>query len=243
MPNEKNHPEGLPVPPTDRGMFRIDALESEVGHYAKMFAEAQPFPYVIIDDVLATDLFADGADFPEFDWEGWYRSPERYQFNKVTCKEWDRIPDRFIDVINEMSRPRFLLFLERLSGIRGLIPDPYLEGGGLHMSGPAGILTPHTDFHLHPHLGTFRRLNLILYLEPTWSERDGGCLELRNRSGMTKQVVVPSYGRMVIFETSDHSYHGFPEPIAEGRRRRSIALYYYTANDSESFGGLLTTVD
>jgi hypothetical protein len=224
-------------------LIDFGALEGAADHLAKTYAAADPFPHVVVDDALALDLFADGADFPDFEWESWHRSPERYQLEKVTCKEWELIPGPFLEVINEMSRPRFLRWLEQVSGIPGLIPDPYLEGGGLHMSGPGGILAPHTDFHLHPRLGTFRRLNLILYLEPTWSERDGGCLELRDRDGVTKHVVAPNYGRMVIFETSDHSFHGFPEPIAEGRRRRSIALYYYTATDGEGFGGLLSTTD
>lgn len=219
---------------------RIDALEGRVEVLAEQFAAAEPFPHVVVDELLTVDLLA-RASFPHLDWEGWYRSPEQYQHNKVTCGDPQHIPEPFMALIDELSRPRFLRFLERLTGIRALMPDPYLEGGGIHMSGPGGILAPHTDFHLHPRLGTFRRLNLILYLEPDWSEDDGGCLELRDADGTTKRTVVPAYGRAVIFETSDHSYHGFPVPVREGLHRRSIALYYYAAADSPRFGGLLTT--
>ena len=221
-------------------MLRIEALEHEVDLLAKRFGAAQPFPHVVLDNLIAIDIYGE-ANFPTMDWGGWYRSPERYQRNKVTCQDPAKIPSPMIALIEEMSRPRFLRFLERLSGIDGLMPDPYLEGGGMHMSGPGGILSPHTDFHLHPRLGVYRRLNLILYLEHEWSEDDGGCLELSDRTGNTTNLVIPAYGRAVIFETSDHSYHGFPVPVREGRTRRSIALYYYTATDSARFGGLLTT--
>jgi hypothetical protein len=222
-----------------QGAVAIENLEHNVNELAQRFAEASPFPHIVLDDVLRADF--DDVGFPDMDWDGWYRSPERYQFNKVTCKDPERIPDPYMALIDEMSRPRFLRFLEQLSGIDGLIPDPYLEGGGIHMSGPGGILASHTDFHVHPHFKAYRRLNIILYLAHDWSERDGGCLQLSDKDGVVKQLVVPAFGRAVIFETSDHSYHGFPVPVVDGKFRRSIALYYYTVTDAAGFGGLLTT--
>jgi hypothetical protein len=46
---------------------------------------------------------------------------------------------------------------------------------------------------------------------------------------------------MVVFRTDDRSRHGFSQPIADGRWRRSLALYYYTADEAESFSGDLNT--
>ena len=45
-----------------------------------------------------------------------------------------------------------------------------------------------------------------------------------------KQRVLPSLGRFVVFQTTDFSYHGHPQPLAAppDRVRRSIALYYFT---------------
>ena len=41
------------------------------------------------------------------------------------------------------------------------------------------------------------------------------------------------FNHAVIFNTDEHSYHGFPEPVTcpAGIVRRSLALYYYTAED------------
>ena len=33
------------------------------------------------------------------------------------------------------------------------------------------------------------------------------------------------------------SVHGFPVPVAEGKWRRSVALYYYTAAPTKNFSG------
>lgn len=41
---------------------------------------------------------------------------------------------------------------------------------------------------------------------------------------------LPTFGRIVIFSSTDFSYHGHPLPLSapHGRARRSLALYYYT---------------
>jgi hypothetical protein len=42
---------------------------------------------------------------------------------------------------------------------------------------------------------------------------------------------------MVVFRTDDRSPHGFTTPVAARHYRRSIALYYYTATETEGFAG------
>jgi hypothetical protein len=42
-------------------------------------------------------------------------------------------------------------------------------------------------------------------------------------------------GRLAVFSTTDFSFHGHPDPLTcpEGRSRRSIALYYFSAGRPE----------
>ena len=40
-------------------------------------------------------------------------------------------------------------FLEKLTGIEGLIPDPHYAGGGCHELRPGGFLKVHADFNWH----------------------------------------------------------------------------------------------
>lgn len=119
-----------------------------------------------------------------------------------------------------------------MTGIEGLIQDPYLFGGGIHSVGAGGFLKIHADFNWHHKLNLYRRLNLLLYLNSDWQETWGGALELWDVDMASCRVSIPPLiNRMVIFNTSDMSFHGHPDPLMcpENRMRNSIALYYYTA--------------
>src|SRR5438270_864536 len=84
-----------------------------------------------------------------------------------------------------LHSPAALSFVETLTGIRGLLPDPYFEGGGLHQIVSGGFLKVHADFNYHRKLNIDRRLNLIVYLNKDWREEYNGHLELWDR-GMSR---------------------------------------------------------
>jgi 2OG-Fe(II) oxygenase superfamily len=202
------------------------------------FESARPFPHVVLDDTLARDAGCVAAEFPAADWSGWRQHTDGYQRNKLVCSDITAIPPGLTRLLHELQAPPFLEFLEAVTGVRRLIPDPYLEGGGLHASGAGGYLAPHTDFHVYTRLGLFRQLNVLLYLNESWADAAGGALELFEPGEDTPTVrISPSWGRMVIFRTDDRATHGFTEPVAVGSVRRSIALYYYTAAETEGFAG------
>ena len=80
-----------------------------------------------------------------------------------------------------MNSFEMLLWLEAVTGIEGLIPDPYFGGGGLHQIEPGGFLKVHADFNVHPKLNLDRRLNMLIYLNRDWKDEYGGHLELWER--------------------------------------------------------------
>lgn len=221
--------------PTDTH-FDTASLEADADRLAKDFQTAQPFQHVVLDDMLKLPSHV-VEKFPTIDWDGWTALDGRYQHNKRATNDIAIIPEPFAGLIRELSEPRFLRVLEKISGIEQLLPDPYLRGGGLHLSGPGGILSPHTDFHFYRELNLYRRINVLVYLNDDWSLEDGGCLSLFDEDNQPVKTVVPSFGRTVIFRTDDGSIHGFPEPVAEGKWRRSVALYYYTAVETAGFSG------
>jgi hypothetical protein len=62
----------------------------------------------------------------------------------------------------------------------------------------------------------------------------GGDLELWDQKMEKRwEKIAPLIGRAVVFNTTLDSYHGQPDPLTcpPGRSRRSIATYYYTANE------------
>ena len=78
----------------------------------------------------------------------------------------------------ELNGEAFLKFLEEMTGISGLIPDPYFVGGGMHETKRGGHLGVHADFNIHDKLKLERKLNLLIYLNEDWSPEFGGELEL-----------------------------------------------------------------
>jgi len=78
----------------------------------------------------------------------------------------------------ELNSSVFLQFLENVSGIEKLLPDPYYQGGGIHQILHGGILDIHKDFNIYPRLDIFRQLNVIIYLNEQWGPAYGGELEL-----------------------------------------------------------------
>jgi len=213
----------------------VEALRRE-------FEQARPFPHLVLEDFLEAPPEGILEAFPGRDWPAWHRFQDPYQAEKMTCRDVERIPAPLDAMIRELNSPAFLQFLERVTGIGKLLPDPYLEGAGLHCSGPGGVLAPHTDFHDYLRLDLFRRINVLVYLNPGWRREDGGCLELYEKGrDEPERIVNPAWGSCVIFRTDDQSVHGFTRPIAEGRWRKSIALYYYTSRETSGFSGDETT--
>ena len=134
-------------------------------------------------------------------------------------------------LLYQLNSSIFVNFLEKLTGIKGIIPDPHFVGGGLHQIEKGGFLKIHVDFNKHKQMQVDRRLNLLLYLNKDWQEEYGGHFELWDRN-MTEceAKILPIFNRCVIFNTSDFSYHGHPNPLncPEDRTRKSLALYYYS---------------
>jgi Rps23 Pro-64 3,4-dihydroxylase Tpa1-like proline 4-hydroxylase len=197
------------------------------------YARAEPFPHIVIDG-LFDDADLDGVlrEFPAPDQMRWTRFDNSREKKLGFYHESSVISDavrRFLDAMNGFE---MLLFLERLTGISGLIPDPYFGGGGLHQIEPGGFLKVHADFNVHPKLHLDRRLNMLIYLNRNWMEEYGGHLELWDNAARTcRTKILPLFNRTVVFSTTDTSYHGHPHPLASppGVTRKSVSLYYYTA--------------
>ena len=126
--------------------------------------------------------------------------------------------------------------LSEITGISPLYPDIGLHGGGWHMSGKGGSLAMHLDYSIHPKMNLQRKLNLIIYLEEDYNPEWGGSLQFwshdeENKKPLNKiKEVEPIFNKAVLFDTTQHSWHGFPEPINPPRdkMRKSFAVYYMT---------------
>lgn len=207
---------------------KLKALGSELH---QSYVSGDPYPHICIDDAFPEELLARVAD-ETIEVKGDDGSfSGKHEMLKIQ-RTAERLPfysRSFLYALN--SRP-FLQFLENMTGIKGLIPDPYFIGGGLHETKTGGFLNIHADFNHHEPLNLERRLNILIYLNQDWKEEYGGSFEIWD-TPMTKLHGrwTPSFNRFVAFSTASDTMHGNPEPVShpDGLSRRSLALYYYTA--------------
>jgi hypothetical protein len=217
--------------PIEAFFFEPAQLSALAERLADSYRTAAPFPHIVIDDFLP-DYVAQRAldEFPSPRDDEWFRWDARTERKLQTTAE-DGIGPFTRQLLNQFNACAMIDFLERLTGIEHLVPDPHFVGGGLHQIERGGYLKVHADFNHHERLQLDRRLNLLLYLNRDWHNEYGGHLELWNRD-MTEAVdrITPIFNRCVIFNTTDFSFHGHPEPLMcpEGKTRKSIALYYYS---------------
>lgn len=204
----------------------------------EQYVSADPFPHVVVDGLFDdAELEAVLADFPSPEAMRWVRFDNALEKKLGFHHEQSDVTDRVRRFLDAMNGFEMLLFLEALTGIEGLIPDPYFGGGGLHQIEPGGYLKIHADFNVHPKLHLDRRLNMLVYLNKGWRDEWGGHLELWDSSMRERrQRIAPLFNRTVIFSTADTSFHGHPHPLASppGVTRKSVSLYYYTAGRPEA---------
>jgi len=206
-------------------------LLSSGGEAHVTYTTAEPYPHISMDNFWDAGLLSQvAAEFPELGGKGDLRFNDPNQ-QKLASRGEYRFGPVTRELVHFLNSQPFLEFLSALTGIKGLIPDPYFSGGGLHEIRRGGFLKIHADFNKHPDLHLDRRINLLIYLNENWEESYGGHLELWDK-GMKQceKKILPIFNRMVIFNTTDLSYHGHPDVLTcpEDRSRRSLALYYYT---------------
>ncbi len=219
-------------------LLDYDALDAFAEQEAPQYSKRAPYPHTLIDSFLS-DWVIDKlvSEFPEpdpakqeFD-KTTYVNKQPAQVNKVGIQAETFFTPFVRHLLWELNSQRFLHFLEKLTGIQNLLPDPNYRGGGLHQTKPGGLLQVHADFNKHPIYGYDRRLNVLIYANKGWQDDWGGELELWNKvPDKCMRRISPIAGRCVIFNTSSESWHGHPEPVKcpDGNTRKSVALYYYT---------------
>lgn len=218
-------------------LFKESYLENLAEQGAVVYQKAQPFSHASFDNFLPEDVLNKVLEeFPDVDNSQWQEYKSETENGKLASGKYEMIPPHTRYVLDQLNTPPFLQFLEKLTGISSLIPDPYYTGGGMHQTKPGGWLGMHVDFNRYDQLKLYRRINVIIYLNKNYEEKYGGHLELWDEK-MNKcyEKIAPVFNRCAIFTTSENSHHGHPDPLnfPEGSTRKSLAWYYYTVDNGE----------
>lgn len=205
--------------------------------HREAYAKAAPFPHAVLDgflgDALARELAAavPGPDHPT--WTRKDYDEQAARLGQLQRSAFEGVDGGIRHLLAELSAMSFIEFLQTLTGVQGLIPDPHFRGAGLHLTLPGGHLALHVDFNRDRFRNLSRRVTVLYYLNPDWQPTWGGDLELWSGDlARCEARIVPVLDRLVVLAHGETCWHGHPEPLAcpPGRARAVVAAYFYTAD-------------
>ncbi|MCW3797518.1 2OG-Fe(II) oxygenase [Sphingomonas sp. BN140010] len=206
------------------------AALADLQSLADRFASARPFPHVAIDNFLLPAVAGRLHDEVRATGAHVDANNQITQKLKFACTDWDRFGDLTYRLIAYFNSAAFVGPLEAITGIGGLLVDPWLEGGGIHLTSRGGYLKMHTDFNWNAKLRADRRVNILLYLNKGWQPDWRGELVIAREDEAAHASIEPLFNRLVVFNTNDTTLHGHPHPLQfpADYPRASIAMYYYS---------------
>ena len=193
-----------------------------------------PYTHFIIDNFLDLE-FAEqvAADFPSYS-DSNLRPYSNYLEIKKLQNYWDRFPSATYKLLTFLNSTDFIEnHLEPLVGVSSLQSDPGLNGAGQFLHERGGKLNPHLDYRIHPKLGLERRFSLLLYLTPNWSSDWGADFVFFTKDSdesplMESKRITTLFNRLLIFDTTQDTWHGVPDPVScpPGITRNALGVFY-----------------
>lgn len=208
----------------------VDSFHKQI----KGFHQAVPFRHCVIDNFFLPEIALQlEKEIPDFDSEIWHQYNNAIEIKKV-CNNWNVFPPTTYKVFSLLNSSALTSWLsEQLFEGMPLYYDSGLNGGGWHIHKQGGKLNTHLDYSLHPKLKLQRKLNMIVYLNSSWQDEWGGHLgfwgnESSSEPGELIQSLAPRFNRAVLFDTTQNSWHGLPQPLRcpATEYRKSLAVYY-----------------
>ena len=186
-------------------------------HLQEEYACNKPFPHIVIDNFFRDDILSEVLEsFPDLSKD---KTSTKYK-NKAEIKLASARGDSqqsepIKHLLRYLNSSEFVDFLQQLTSIdEPLVSDPHFCGGGLHEIKSGGILKIHTDFCRHDETGLDRRINLLIYLNKNWDKEFGGHIQFwdKEMKACAKEIL-PIFNRVLIFNTTDFTFHGHPDPL------------------------------
>ncbi len=212
------------------------SARAQIGRHRDSFANAWPFKHVVIDDFFEPEVLkALVEDFPPFTAEKAMNELGSVG-GKAVWEDLRAVGPRYARIQEGIASPAFREFFSTVTGISDLLHDDEMYGGGTHENVDGQELDPHVDFNYDERHGWHRRLNALVFLNPEWQDAWGGNVEFHSNPRDPERNEIVTYGlrlnRCVLFETNEHSWHGFPRiqlpPDKKHLTRRSLSIYFYT---------------
>lgn len=214
---------------------RLDAVAPSISQQWSPGSDSHA-RHFLVDDLLTAKLaLAIHQAFPSKA-EGFYRR-ESFRERKKTLTDLSMSSEILGAITYAFQDSQVLRKIADLVGIDTLAPDPSLYAGGLSMMHQGDFLNPHIDNSHDGKRSLYRRLNLLYYVSPDWTELHGGNFELWNPKVTEAKTIVPYFNRLVVMETNRTSWHSVSAVRSEAPRC-CVSNYYFSPDsphDSEYF--------
>jgi len=192
------------------------------------YAHAEPWRHVVIDGLFDPAVLI-AAELEQK--ERAAEVPFYHAYRQVTPELWSVTGPASEKVLSLMQSQIMTRLVSEITGISHLETGLSDLQGGVHITNPGGSTAVHRDFLKHPLTGLYHRANVILFLNSSWLPEYGGEFELWDRDRRKcRKKIIPTIGRLVIFESNDTTWHGLPNPLRcpLDRVRLSLTAYFYS---------------
>ena len=149
--------------------------------------------------------------------------------------EYNNLTDTPIQeqLVNVLHSSEFISWVEKVSGVNRLIPDPHLIGAGYMKSFAGDTLKIHTDFNWVEELHLHRAVSIIIYFNKDWDKEWGGALDFYDFNKQNKvSSTMPAFGNMLMWTYHNLVFHGMERPMTcpDNVSRKGIRIFYYKSN-------------
>jgi Rps23 Pro-64 3,4-dihydroxylase Tpa1-like proline 4-hydroxylase len=199
---------------------------------SNIFSKGKPSPSIIIENFFHDDVALSLNDECQNSNDAHWKVFTRNGSHMIEYNNIQQLPKAY-EAYSYLHSGPFLKWLEQLTGINGLIPDPHLIGAGYSRSFKGDTLKVHTDFNWNNELKLYRVLSLIVYLTPGWKEEWGGGLDFYNEDRTEVVKTLPClFNNCAIWKYEELGFHGYTTPIScpDGNSRNSIRAFYYVSD-------------
>lgn len=209
--------------------------QEQIDFYKEEYQLSKPYHHVMIDNFLTEEVAKKlSQSFPA---DELFNNPKHdLHENKLEGDRFDLYPEIFSDLKKEIAQPYFSKFIEDITGIKDTFITDDAYGVGIQKGKKGSFEDVHIDFNIHPVKDVQRRLNLQLFLTPTWKAEWNGALELWNDCvSKCKKAVSCRFNRALIFEVKDTSYYGYTKPLEcpDSADRKVFSATFYTAKEQK----------
>jgi 2OG-Fe(II) oxygenase superfamily len=209
-------------------------LPQSVETLHELYRSAYPYPHLVLDNLFPDEwLQRILKELPPGTSDKWVHEHQD-KLVKSNIRSAVYLGEQAFTFASILHSAGFLYFLSEITGVKALLPDPYLSGAGYHVVPPGGLFDVHADRNIDFNSGLKRRLAMLIYLNENWKTEYGGQLEFWNQEATEcEKVIEPIFNRTVLFDIGDKNFHAV-RAVSEnyGISRYSFAAYFHTTSEN-----------